>query len=151
MLSQCRIIFRTTPAHRHRAAVGPQGAAGFGVNLILRGQLSRLTTPTVPWGLDMFGNIQGKSKEPWNKLSPPKSRPRHFLHYWKPFFFFFMLWALLQNVLINYCQIFSIFLISRTWGQQFQTNNKSSCMFRKSHFQSKFLRTLEYSQWKNIF
>lgn len=66
-------------------------------------------------------------------------------------FFFLMLWALLQNVLINYCQIFSIFLISRTWGQQFQTNNKSSCVFRKSHFQSKFLRTLEYSQWKNIF
>lgn len=71
MLSQLQMDFgvwdhfRTTVAHRHwRAAVGPQDAAGFGVNLglmqksgirILCGQLSKYTIPAVPWGLDMFG------------------------------------------------------------------------------------------------
>ena len=57
------------------------------------------------------------------------------------FFSFLVLWIHLQNVLINYCQTFSIFLISRTWGQQFHSNKyKSSSTLRKSCFQSKFHR-----------
>lgn len=36
--------------------------------------------------------------------------------------FFLRLWTVLQNVFTSYCQIFSIFLISRTPGENFQTN-----------------------------
>lgn len=147
----CRATARTTVTHR--AAVGPEDAAGLGVNWGWCCRMPSATSAgscgaTAP-GCGCNSTHRNSQRSHGISFSPRSKRFQGCSIHKNTFFF--ILWTLLQNVFTSYCQIFNIFLISRTSGQNFQTNNKFSYHIQEEPPSKQASQNLRIQPLKSIF